>query len=646
MTATETEETVLPQQAPVWASGVPLRPSVPLLLLVSTSIVGLAAAHGGYFPTSWGLSATLLLWVTGLWLVVSGRTDAGKLDALYLGLLGALTAWMGLSIAWSIVPAETVLQLERNVVLLAGVTAVVVLARRDDVPRLCGVLLGAIAVVCCYSLATRLFPERLGAFDPVAGYRLSDPLGYWNTLGVFAAMGALLAMGVLAEARARWARAAAAASLVVLIVTLYYTYGRGAWIALAAGLVVLLGVSPHRLRTLLALGVGSLPVAIAVLLASRPYALTHLDAKLSDSSAAGHRLALELLLLACVAAALALALDLADRIDVPRPARRAVGAALLAVAVITAGAFVIREGGPGAITRHAWRSFSASPHDTGTNLNKRLFSLSGNRRVDLWRAAVDEYEAHRLTGGGAGTFERTWQARPDAGLKVRDAHSLYVETLAELGPLGLALLVSLLLVPVGAGLMARRQPFLPAVLAAYAAFVVHAGVDWDWEIAAATLTALLIGSVAVVAARKNESRIITERVRVPATAFVLVASLGMIFAFLGNSALARAQDAVTTQSYASAVDEANRARRLMPWSPWPLITRGDSELAVGESKAAEVSYRHAISIDSGEWRAWLGLAFATTGSERKAAFAHARRLYPRSAELDSAAVHIKVGTKG
>jgi O-antigen ligase len=637
MTATETAETLASPESPVRAAVVPLRPALPVLLLVALSIIGLTAAHGGYFPTSWGLGATLLLWVAGLWLVVSGRTDAGRVDVVFLGLLGAVAAWIGLSIAWSIVPAQSVLELERTVVLLGGVIAVLALARREDVGRLAGVVLAAITAVCTYSLATRLFPERLGTFDPIAGYRLSDPLGYWNTLGVFAAMGALLAVGVLADARARWSRAAAAASLVVLVVTLYFTYSRGAWIALALGFAVLLAISPHRLRTLAATAAAAAPVAIAVFLASRQYALTHVDVKLADSSAAGHRLAPVLALLAVAAAGLILVLDVSDRhVSVPRRVRLAVGSALLVTVVAAIAAVVIQKGGPVAMTRDAWSSFSRGQTDGGTNLNKRLFNFSGNGRAQLWRAARDEYNAHRLTGGGAGTFERTWQARSDASFKVRDAHSLYVETLGELGPIGLALLVSFLLVPVGAGLAVRKQALLPGIVAAYAAFVVHAGVDWDWELSGVTLTALVIGGLAVVAVRRRESRIVSGAVRFSGATLVLAVSLGMIVAFLGNGALSRAQDAVSSKSYVSAIDDANRARRLMPWSPWPLIARGDAELGLGETEAAAASYRHAISIDSGEWRAWLGLAFATTGRERKVAFTRAQRLYPSSLELKAA----------
>ncbi len=57
-------------------------------------------------------------------------------------------------------------------------------------------------------------------------------------------------------------------------------------------------------------------------------------------------------------------------------------------------------------------------------------------------SALDDYRAHAALGSGAGTFERWWLADRDVALKVRDAHSLYLETLAELGPFGLAALLA------------------------------------------------------------------------------------------------------------------------------------------------------------------------------------------------------------
>jgi hypothetical protein len=618
------------------------RTALPGMLVVAGSVIGLVSAQGGYFPTSWGLSATLLLWTIGLWLIVSARTDAGRFDLVFLGLLALFTCWIGLSILWSTVPAQSVLELERTLVLLAGTTAVLVLARQGHAPKLTGVLLAVISLVSTYSLATRLFPDRLGQYDSIATYRLSDPLGYWNSLGIFAVMGLLLALGVVVDAAAKWARAAAAASVVVLAATLYFTFSRGSWLALGIGFCVLVAVTPRRLRTIATAVVIGAPAALGVLLGSSSYALTHERVALARASSDGHRLALVIVALAAVGAVLPLLLELAERrFAVPRGMRLAIGGALAVSVVLALSSLVVREGGPVTMARNAWHAFSAPPPEFEGDLDKRLFSFSGNGRVALWRVARDLYVDNPVTGSGAGTFERFWQARDDVSFKVRDAHSLYVETLAELGPFGLTLLVATLLVPLGAGLTVRRAAMLPAVLAAYAAFLVHTGVDWDWELSGVTLTALLVGCVGIVAARKGAVRTLGSSARIAGCAAVVVASLGGTVVFLGNGALDRAQEAVLARRFGTAVDEADRARRLMPWSPWPLIARGDAQLAAGDATAAAGSYRRAIAVDAGEWRAWFGLALATEGRARATALAHARRLYPGNDEVAATAATSK-----
>ena len=106
---------------------------------------------------------------------------------------------------------------------------------RGALPALVSGLWAAVSVACGYGLLTRLFPERLSAVDPLGGNRLSEPLGYWNGLGVFAAIGTLLAVGLVARASTRGGRMITAASLPLLCSTLYFTFSRGAWIALAVG---------------------------------------------------------------------------------------------------------------------------------------------------------------------------------------------------------------------------------------------------------------------------------------------------------------------------------------------------------------------------------------------------------------------------
>jgi O-antigen ligase len=129
-----------------------------------------------------------------------------------------------------------------------------------------------------------------------------------------------------------------------------------------------------------------------------------------------------------------------------------------------------------------------------------LAKLFGQNRPLYWHVAVKEWELNRVLGSGAGTFDRYWLHYRTVGSFARDAHSLYLETLGELGPFGLALLLAALLVPLLA-LRGRRDPLLATAAAAYVAFLVHAGVDWDWEIPAVTLAGLTCGSALLVARR-------------------------------------------------------------------------------------------------------------------------------------------------
>ena len=622
-------------------------PALPTVVIAAGAVVGIASSQGGYFPTSWGLSGTLLLWATGLWLALSARTDAGRYDAAFLGFLAAFMCWIGLSIVWSEVPGQSVLDLERTLVLLAGVTAVLAVAKRAHAPRLAAAVLASIVAVSAYALATRLFPDHLGRFDPIAGYRLADPLGYWNSLGVFTVMGILLALGFVSDARSKWTRAAAGGTVVVLMSTLYFTFSRASWIGLGLGICVLLVLSPRRLRTIASGLVVVIPSLAGVAVASTAYALTHDDAPLAEAASAGHRYALGLLLLTGLTVALVLALDAAERrIAVPSRFRLALGAALLIVTLLPPVAIVVRAGGPIAVARNAWSEFSSPSPATGGDLNRRLFNFAGSGRVEHWRTALDVFEQNPVRGNGAGTFERRWQAREDAPFKVRDAHSLYLETLAELGVVGLGLLVLMLLVPLVAGLTVRRQPYVPAAVAAFVAFAVHAGVDWDWELSGVTLTALLIAAVCIVSARRRGERTLGARLRLVGSGAVLVASLATMGIYLGNGALDRAQRAVSAGNYADAVEEARRAERLLPWSPWPLIARGDAQLAAGLPASAKESYREAIAIDSGEWRAWYGLGLASNGTARTKAFARAHRLYPQNLEVSDALAARRNGTNG
>jgi O-antigen ligase len=142
-------------------------------------------------------------------------------------------------------------------------------------------------------------------------------------------------------------------------------------------------------------------------------------------------------------------------------------------------------------------------------------AVAASRIVDLgdrphyWGAAWEQYETSPLTGTGAGTFDEHWlRLRPDDLTvldtpEVQDAHSIYVETLAELGPVGVALIACALLVPL-LGLRTRREPWVAGVAGAYGAYLLHAGLDWDWEMPAVTVPALFCAVALLTSARRDE----------------------------------------------------------------------------------------------------------------------------------------------
>ena len=64
-------------------------------------------------------------------------------------------------------------------------------------------------------------------------------------------------------------------------------------------------------------------------------------------------------------------------------------------------------------------------------------------RYQYWNAAVDQIATKPLTGTGSGTFEFWWTATATRRV-VRDAHSLYLQTLGELGIVGFSCLLAFL----------------------------------------------------------------------------------------------------------------------------------------------------------------------------------------------------------
>ena len=601
-----------------------------------TATLGLM--HGGYFSTAWGWGTLACLWIAVVTLLVSDRLELGSLEIVVIGLLAAFLVWTAASETWSVAAPAAIRELERGLLSLSALVAAMLLVRHHMRPVLGGVL-GGITIACGYGLATRLFPTHLGgAFDAIAGYRLDEPLGYWNAVGLFAAMGTLLAIGFAARGRTILSRAFGSAAPIILVPTLYFTFSRGAWAALAIGLAVAVAIDRRRLQ-LLATSLALSPlVALAVWFCAREPDLNRRAAALGGAITEGRRLAFILGGLTVAAAFVGPAVQLAERrVRIGRRVRIAYGGLLVVALLVAVGAGLVHYGGPQHVASRAYDSFKARPISVSNsgNLNKRLLSLSGSGRLTQWRVAVDDYRAHPWIGSGAGTYELSWlHDRPTGSWKIRDAHNLYVEVLAELGPVGLALLLLALSIPIYAAVTVRRHPLVPIALGAYVAFLLHAAVDWDWEMPALTIAGLLCGVAIMVVARSNPAgRPLTKRIRIGAvTAIAAVAAFAFV-GLMGNLAVAASNNAAADSNWRSSASHARDAKRWMPWSSEPWRLQGEAQYVQGDFADARANFRKAIDKDPNNWLLWADLATVGTHGTWRAPARRALALNPLAPEL-------------
>jgi hypothetical protein len=457
-------------------------------LMVVAPVVALSTASDDTNTMRWDV-ITLALLATGIVLVHLRRPALGQSSIRVLGWMGALTFWSCASYVWSADPSATVVEMQRWL-MLAVATAVFAMAARIWGSELLGAWVAlAATVVCSYALATRLLPGWLGARG-VGINRLSAPLGYWNALGALAVIGIILCAGFAATGSSR-ARSWCTVATVPLATVLYFTFSRGALLGAIVGFVTLIALERERIVWVVKALVVVPPAILAVAAMNAFPALTSAFPSRSAEVIQGWQAATVLVVIVIVGGCAAQRWPrLTARMLASNGSRKRSVRALWASLILAGCLVVASSGGPMPLIRALGTVGQSSPHFKHGDLNLRLLSLSDNGRSEIWRVAWQDALSHPIIGSGDGSFAKRWLALRTEPLPATAAHSLYLETLSELGMVGLTLLVALFLVPFSAARRARGTPLTAPLTGAVAAFLAQAAFDWIWDVSALTLAAL------------------------------------------------------------------------------------------------------------------------------------------------------------
>jgi cytochrome c-type biogenesis protein CcmH/NrfG len=365
------------------------------------------------------------------------------------GLLLAFTAVTALSIVWSVQPdhswQDSGRMLAYSGVFAAGVALVRVLPERW--PAILGGLTLAAAIVCGYALLTKVFPASL---DPANGFaRLSEPYGYWNAVGLSAAMGAICCLWLGARRTGHaLLRALAYPAMSLVLLTLILAYSRGALVALAVGVVLWFCVVPLRLRSATLLIVGALGAGVVGAWDFSRHALSAEAVPLAERTAAGHQLGALVLAMLVALTLTGIAIGFFTGRRAPSLlARRRAGAVLMAACVLAAIAFVgalavSHRGLTGSIS-HAFNDLTNTNAKPPGNTPGRLTAVA-SERARYWKEALQVFDAHPLFGAGAEGYATAHVRYETQTLEVRHAHSFILQTLADLGLVGLLVALALL----------------------------------------------------------------------------------------------------------------------------------------------------------------------------------------------------------
>lgn len=463
-----------------------------------------AFSAGGFFVVRRGYGELIIFWliVVGLLFELKARGRMPRLGKVELGLFAGYALWILLSVFWSVIPAKSLDEFVRAILYLGGFGLVYLfMSRREWLGWLGHLFMAIVAIVAIDALLGKTFPDLIDHPDPFFSNRINYPITYWNSMALFMVMGFLIGVRALSDRATHIAvRAVYAPALFLFLLVLWFTFSRTGYLLLAAVFCLYLYLAASRLRAVMQaalLGVWTAAVAgVSYLFLPNMIATVPVEAlKVSE----GHKLAIVIVLFMAVAAASQLVIRrLEARITVSPEMGRKIGCAIAGgLAICLAAAFLVLtftggRGGPVTFVQNQLGGLSG-PSKAVDKPTERLFSLK-SERFQEYGASLKRFTEAPLQGSGAGTWSAAWLKYRPWEIHVKDGHSWFFETVAELGLVGTLLLtgfIALFFVTsvrdlrfLGRG---RDRELYAAFFAASTAFLLHAMIDWDWEMPVVTL---------------------------------------------------------------------------------------------------------------------------------------------------------------
>jgi O-antigen ligase/polysaccharide polymerase Wzy-like membrane protein len=610
-------------------------------------VVYVGLEGGGYDPLVHDRVGIAVWWIllAGVAVGVLPNRRLPGLAWAALAVFAAFVLWTALSLSWTESGERTAADLARVAGYLGALGLAVFAAGGANGRRLVAAVGAGVAVVAIVALLSRLHP----AWFPEAGQtarflssgreRLSYPLNYWNGLAGLIAIGAPLLLQAATDARSILARAAAAAVLPAIALAAFFTLSRGGIAAALIALAVFLAFTSDRLPKLLTTLVAGAGGSVLIGLATQRDALQH-----ARDNALAHQQGDEMILLVAVVCLLVGVAQVGISFAFSEERRpswsnvpRSHALTTVAVAGLLALIAAVALDAPGRAS-NGWDEFKGG--EAPGRGAERLGSVAGESRYQFWGAAVRQNATDPLIGTGSGTFAYWWTREGDVPEIAQDTHSLYLQTLGELGIVGLALLAAFLaLILVWGGRNVVRagpeaRPYLAAALAGCTAFFLTAIFDWMWQIPVLAIAMLLLAAVLVTAgggdqADGGSALPIPWRAAVAATALIAIVVIAIPLA--STSLLRQSEADARAGDLDAALRSARSAQNVEPGAASPRLQQALLLEAQGDLDAAAEAARQAGDREPTNWRTWLVLF--RIEAERGNADA-ALRLYRRARALN------------